>query len=578
MKATQFTLTTLKETPSDAEIISHQLLIKGGFIRKLASGIYSWMPLGLRVLRKVETIVRQEMDRSGAQELLMPVTQPAELWQESGRWQLYDEGLLLKFKDRHDREFCLGPTHEEVITDIARAELRSHKQLPVNYYQIQTKFRDETRPRFGVLRAREFIMKDAYSFHASSACLQETFDVMHATYERILNRMALDFRAVDADSGSIGGSASTEFHVLADSGEDRIAFGSKGRYAANIELAEALTPEEQEEPLQPMRDVPTPNQKTIADVVAFLNIDITKTLKTLVVRGKDTPLVALVLRGDHTLNPLKAAKTGLIAEPMTLATEADIASELGCKPGSIGPIDLKCPIIVDRAASVIKNFTCGANQDHLHFANANWVRDAALGTVADLRNIEIGDPAPNDDGTIEIRRGIEVGHIFQLGNKYSAPLKATVLDAAGKSLTMLMGCYGIGVSRLVGAAIEQNHDDKGIIWPASIAPYEVILIPINAHKSEAVQAAADSLYNQLCAAGIEVLLDDRDQLRPGAKFADAELLGFPHRIVIGDRALADGAVEYTDRATGSTEAWPMEAVVQRLVAHLRAPSKHAESR
>ena len=572
MKATQFTLTTLKETPSDAEIISHQLLIKGGFIRKLASGIYSWMPLGLRVLRKVETIVRQEMDRSGAQELLMPVTQPAELWQESGRWQLYDEGLLLKFKDRHDREFCLGPTHEEVITDIARAELRSHKQLPVNYYQIQTKFRDETRPRFGVLRAREFIMKDAYSFHASSACLQETFDVMHVTYERILNRMALDFRAVDADSGSIGGSASTEFHVLADSGEDRIAFGSKGRYAANIELAEALTPEEQEEPLQPMRDVPTPNQKTIADVVAFLNIDITKTLKTLVVRGKDTPLVALVLRGDHTLNPLKAAKTGLIAEPMTLATEADIASELGCKPGSIGPIDLKCPIIVDRAASVIKNFTCGANQDHLHFANANWVRDAALGTVADLRNIEIGDPAPNDDGTIEIRRGIEVGHIFQLGNKYSAPLKATVLDAAGKSLTMLMGCYGIGVSRLVGAAIEQNHDDKGIIWPASIAPFEVILIPINAHKSEAVQAATDSLYNQLCATGVEVLLDDRDQIRPGAKFADAELLGFPHRIVIGDRALADGAVEYTDRATGSTEAWPVEAVVQRLVAHLRTPS------
>ena len=572
MKATQFTLTTLKETPSDAEIISHQLLIKGGFIRKLASGIYSWMPLGLRVLRKVETIVRQEMDRSGAQELLMPVTQPAELWQESGRWQLYDEGLLLKFKDRHDREFCLGPTHEEVITDIARAELRSHKQLPVNYYQIQTKFRDETRPRFGVLRAREFIMKDAYSFHASSACLQETFDVMHVTYERILNRMALDFRAVDADSGSIGGSASTEFHVLADSGEDRIAFGSKGRYAANIELAEALTPEEQEEPLQPMRDVPTPNQKTIADVVAFLNIDITKTLKTLVVRGKDTPLVAIVLRGDHTLNPLKAAKTGLIAEPMTLATEADIASELGCKPGSIGPIDLKCPIIVDRAASVIKNFTCGANQDHLHFANANWVRDAALGTVADLRNIEIGDPAPNDDGTIEIRRGIEVGHIFQLGNKYSAPLKATVLDAAGKSLTMLMGCYGIGVSRLVGAAIEQNHDDKGIIWPASIAPFEVILIPINAHKSEAVQAATDSLYNQLCATGIEVLLDDRDQIRPGAKFADAELLGFPHRIVIGDRALADGAVEHTDRATGSTEAWPIEAVVQRLVAHLRTPS------
>lgn len=569
MKATQFTLTTLKEMPSDAEIISHQLLIKGGFIRKLASGIYSWMPLGLRVLRKVENIVREEMDRSGAQELLMPVTQPGELWEESGRWKLYDEGLLLKFKDRHDRDFCLGPTHEEVITDIARAELRSHKQLPVNYYQIQTKFRDETRPRFGVLRAREFIMKDAYSFHASSACLQDTFDVMHETYERILNRLTLDFRAVDADSGSIGGSASTEFHVLADSGEDLIAFGTKGNYAANVELAEALMPAEQDEPLQPMHEAPTPDQKTIADVVSFLNVDITKTVKTLIVRGKDTPLVALILRGDHTLNPLKAVKTGLIDAPMTFASEDDIASELGCKPGSIGPIGLKCPVIVDRAASVIKNFTCGANQDHLHLANVNWIRDAALGSVADLRNIEIGDPAPNDDGTIEIRRGIEVGHIFQLGNKYSAPMKATVLDAEGKSLTMLMGCYGIGVSRLVGAAIEQNHDDKGIIWPASIAPYEVVLIPINAHKSEAVQTTADALYTQLSAAGIEVLLDDRDQLRPGAKFADAELLGFPHRIVIGDRALADGAVEYTDRATGATEAWPIETVVQRLVANLK---------
>ena len=565
MKASQFTLTTLKEMPSDAEIISHQLLIKGGFIRKLASGIYSWMPLGLRVLRKVEHIVREEMNRAGAQELLMPVTQPGELWQESGRWQLYDEGLLLKFKDRHDRDFCLGPTHEEVITDIARAELRSHKQLPVNYYQIQTKFRDETRPRFGVLRAREFIMKDAYSFHASSACLQDTFDVMHATYERILNRMTLDFRAVDADSGSIGGSASTEFHVLADSGEDLIAFGSKGSYAANIELAEAVMPVAQDEPLLALSDAATPDQKTIADVVSFLSVDIKKTVKTLVVRGKDAPLVGLILRGDHTLNVLKAEKTGLIHEPLTFASEAEIEAEIGCKPGSIGPIGIKCPIIVDRSASTIKNFTCGANQDHLHLSNANWHRDAALDTVADLRNIEVGDLAPNDDGTIEIRRGIEVGHIFQLGNKYSAPMKATVLDAEGKSLTMLMGCYGIGVSRLVGAAIEQNHDDKGIIWPASIAPYQVILIPINAHKSEAVQTTADSLYALLTEAGIEVLLDDRDQLRPGAKFADAELLGFPHRIVIGDRALATGAVEYTDRATGSTEAWPIDEVVQRLI-------------
>jgi prolyl-tRNA synthetase len=572
MKASQFTITTLKEMPSDAEIISHQLLIKGGFIRKLASGIYSWMPLGLRVLRKVERIVREEMDRAGAQELLMPVTQPGELWEESGRWQLYDEGLLLKFKDRHNRDFCLGPTHEEVITDIARAELRSHKQLPVNYYQIQTKFRDETRPRFGVLRAREFIMKDAYSFHATSACLQDTFNVMHATYERILNRMTLDFRAVDADSGSIGGSASTEFHVLADSGEDLIAFGSKGTYAANIELAEALLPSPQDEPAQPLTEAATPDQKTIADVVSFLGVDITKTVKTLIVRGKDTPLVGLILRGDHTLNPLKAEKTGLIHEPMTFATEAEIASELDCKPGSIGPIGIQCPIIVDRSASVIKNFTCGANQDHQHFCNVNWDRDADLDKIADLRNIEVGDPAPNDDGTIEIRRGIEVGHIFQLGNKYSAPMKATVLDADGKSLTMLMGCYGIGVSRLVGAAIEQNHDDKGIIWPASIAPYHVILIPINDHKSEAVQTTADSLYTQLREAGVEVLLDDRDQLRPGAKFADAELLGFPHRIVIGDRALATGEVEYTDRETGTTQAWPVDAVVQRLVDHLKNAS------
>lgn len=564
MKASQFTISTLKETPSDAEIASHQLLIKAGFIRKLASGIYSWMPMGLRVLRKIEHIVREEMNRSGAQEILMPVTQPGELWEESGRWQLYDEGLLLKFKDRHDRDFCFGPTHEEVVTDIARMELKSHKQLPVNFYQIQTKFRDETRPRFGVLRAREFIMKDAYSFHNTLDCLQSTFEQMHETYSRILTQMNLEFRAVDADSGSIGGSGSIEFHVLADSGEDLIAFSSDGTYAANIELAEAVAPETSESPLLPIKKVETPHQKTIADVVEYLQLPIESTIKTLLVEGSDTSLVALVVRGDHTLNPLKVEKLSAVRQPLTLASEADILAATGCTPGSIGPTTLDFPIIVDRAANALRNFTCGANENDYHLCNVNWSRDTPAFTVEDIRNVESGDLAPNASGTIEIRRGIEVGHIFQLGNKYSAPMKATVLDAEGKAQTMVMGCYGIGVSRLVGAAIEQYHDDRGIRWPTSIAPFQVVLIPINATKSEQVHKTAHQLYQQLLDAGIEVLLDDRDQMRPGVKFAEAELIGYPHRIVIGDRSLTNGEVEYVNRHTLENQAWPVAEVVAKL--------------
>jgi len=569
MKASHFSISTIKETPSDAEIVSHQLLIKGGFIKKLASGIYSWMPMGLRVLRKIEQIVRDEMDRSGAQELLMPVSQPGELWEESGRWQLYDEGLLLKFKDRHDRDFCFGTTHEEVITDIARTELRSHKQLPVNYYQIQTKFRDETRPRFGVLRAREFIMKDAYSFHNSLDCLQSTFEQMHATYTQILTRMQLEFRAVDADSGSIGGSGSIEFHVLADSGEDLIAFSADGSYAANIELAEALAPEANDTPMKALTKVETPNQKTISAVVSFLDVPVETTIKTLIVEGSQTPLVALVLRGDHTLNTLKAEKLPEVRQPLTLAAEADIQSTIGCAPGSIGPAGLNnCPIVVDRSAGVLYNFVCGANEDGFHFTNVNWHRDTPDIVIADIRNVVSGDPSPNGNGALDIRKGIEVGHIFQLGNKYSAPMKATVLDAEGKAQTMVMGCYGIGVSRLVGAAIEQNHDDKGIVWPASIAPFQVVVIPINAHKSPNVERVSLELYEQLEAAGIEVLLDDREQLRPGVKFAEAELIGYPHRIVVGDRTLANNEVEYTERRTLEGANWPISEVTTRLLSAL----------
>ncbi len=568
MRASQFTISTLKETPADAEIISHQLLLRGGFIKKLASGIYSWMPLGLRVLRKIEAIVREEMDKSGAQEVLMPTSQPAELWQESGRWGLYDEGLLLKFKDRHDRDFCFGPTHEEVITDIARQELRSHKQLPVNYYQIQTKFRDETRPRFGVLRAREFIMKDAYSFHTDMVSLAETYDLMHVTYSQILSRMDLKFRPVAADTGSIGGSASTEFHVLADSGEDLIAFSDQSDYAANIELAEAVTPPPSPAEHAALSKVETPHQRTINDIVEYLSLPIEQTVKTLIVEGEKAPLVALVLRGDHTLNAVKAEKHPLVKAPLRMASEDVIRDVFGAGPGSLGPVHAPVDVLIDRAVSVTKNFSCGANEDDYHYVNVNIERDFTPAGIADLRNVEPGDPSPDGKGKIEIKRGIEVGHIFQLGNKYSAPMKATVLDQEGKALTMMMGCYGMGISRLVGAAIEQNNDDRGIIWPNAIAPFTVVLIPVNAHKSELVREVSESLYQSLQATGVEVLLDDRDSVRPGAKFNDAELIGIPHRIVIGERALAEGQVEYTSRATGETELWAQSEAISKIQARL----------
>ncbi|MEK9869032.1 MAG: proline--tRNA ligase [Gammaproteobacteria bacterium] len=564
MRASRYTIATLKETPADAEIISHQLMIRAGLIRKLASGIYSWMPMGLRVLQKVENIIREEMNASGAQEVMLPVIQPAELWHESGRWSQYDEGLLLQIKDRHERDFCFGPTHEEVITDLARGELRSHKQLPVNYYQIQTKFRDETRPRFGVLRAREFLMKDAYSFHLDQASLEETYRDMHDAYTRILSRMDLDFRAVLADTGSIGGSASMEFHVLAESGEDKIAFSSESDYAANIEMAEAIAPEPETDEELAAEEVSTPDVKTISDVTAFLSMPVEKTVKTLIARGSETALVARVLRGDHTLNELKAAKMPEVAAPLQMATDEDIKAALGCSTGSIGPQSLNMPVLVDRAAASLKNFCAGANKDDFHVCNLNWGRDAEPSAVYDLRNVEEGDPSPDGQGVIRFKRGIEVGHIFQLGEKYSRAMNATVLDESGKAVVMSMGCYGMGVSRLVGALIEQNHDARGIIWPEAIAPFSAILIPINAQKSEAVTTVAAQLYEELTASGLDVLLDDREGVRPGAKFADAELMGIPHRIVVGDRGLERGMVEYLYRRDGESVDVPLAEVSGRV--------------
>jgi prolyl-tRNA synthetase len=565
MRASKYTIATLKETPSDAEIISHQLMIRAGLIRKLASGIYTWLPMGLRVLQKIENIIRQEMNASGAQEVMLPVVQPAELWQESGRWSQYDDGLLLQFQDRHERDFCFGPTHEEVITDLARSELKSHKQLPVNYYQIQTKFRDETRPRFGVLRAREFLMKDAYSFHMDQASLEDTYQEMYATYSRILTRMDLDFRAVLADSGSIGGSASMEFHVLAESGEDKIAFSTSGDFAANIEMAEAVAPSADTDDMLDMTEVSTPGVKTIDNVCDFMKVEPARTVKTLIVKGTDTPLVALVLRGDHQLNTLKAEKMPEVASPLELAGDEEIRKTLGCEPGSIGPQGLGIPVLADRSAAAMRNFIAGANKDDMHCSNVNWDRDASFAAVYDLRDVEEGDPSPNGNGTIAFKRGIEVGHIFQLGDKYSKSMNATVLDESGKAVVMAMGCYGMGVSRLVGAVIEQNHDDKGIIWPDAIAPFTAIIVPINAQKSEAVTQTAEKLYADLTAGGVEVLLDDRDGVRPGVKFADAELIGIPHRIVIGDRGLEKGVIEYLNRREGETRDMTLEEVSELLL-------------
>jgi len=563
MRTSQFPLQTVKETPADAEIASHQLMLRAGLIRKLAAGLYNWLPLGLRVLRKVENIVREEMDRAGALELLMPVVQPAELWQESGRWEQYGPELL-RLKDRHGREFCLGPTHEEIITELARNELRSYKQLPANFYQIQTKFRDEIRPRFGVMRAREFIMKDAYSFHLDEASLQETYEQMYAAYSRIFSRCGLDFRAVQADTGSIGGKASHEFHVLADSGEDAIAFSTGSDYAANVELAEAIAPAgERPAPAEEMRRLDTPDARTIDELVEQFGQPVERTLKTLVVAASnevESDLIALLVRGDHELNEVKAEKLPEVASPLRFATEEEIRAAVGAGPGSLGPVKLPFPAIVDRAAATIADFSCGANVDGKHWFGVNWERDLPLPPVADLRSVHEGDPSPDGQGTLTIARGIEVGHIFQLGRKYSEAMNATVLDEKGRATVMTMGCYGIGVSRVVAAAIEQHHDEKGILWPASIAPFHVALLPMKMAKSHRVREAVEKLHDELEAAGLEVLLDDRD-VRPGFMFADMELIGLPHRIVVGERALDEGKVEYRARSESENRFIPLDEIV-----------------
>ena len=547
MRSSNFLIATQKETPADAEVISHQLMLRAGLIRKLASGMYTWLPLGLRVLRKVEAVVRDEMDKSGAQEVSMPVIQPAELWQESGRWEQYGPELL-RIQDRHGRDFCLGPTHEEVVTELVRNEIKSYKQLPINLYQIQTKVRDEIRPRFGIMRSREFLMKDAYSFHADQASLEETYAVMHRAYSNIFTRLNLEFRPVIADTGSIGGSASHEFHVLADSGEDDIAFSDSGSYAANVEMAEALAPAAgRPQPAADLAEVATPGVKSIEELAAFLKIDPASSAKTLLVAGEEEgQLVALVLRGDHQLNPIKAEKIEGIAAPLRLASEEEARATCGAGFGSLGPVGLDIPVIVDRSAACLADFSCGANREDAHLTGVNWERDLPLGRVEDLRRVEEGDPSPDGAGRLQIKRGIEVGHIFQLGTKYSEAMGAKVLDETGRNITMIMGCYGIGVSRIVAAAIEQNHDERGIVWPASMAPFQLAIIPLNMQKSPEVASCAEELYAALLAAGVDVLMDDRNE-RPGVKFADMELVGIPHRIVIGDRALADGKIEYKGR-------------------------------
>jgi len=552
MKTSQFHLQTRRETPADAEIVSHQLMLRTGMIRKHAAGIYTWSPLGLRVLRKVETVVREEMNRAGAVEMLMPAVQPAELWQETGRWQDFGP-LLLKMTDSGQREYCFGPTHEEIITDFARNEIKSLKQLPVCFYQIQTKFRDEIRPRFGVMRAREFLMKDGYSFHLDSASLQQTYDRMHEAYSRIFTRLGLEFRAVEADSGAIGGSGSHEFHVLAATGEDALAVSDQGSYAANVEKALVLVTGESAAPTQTLRTVDTPGVTTIASLCAEFDVPVDKTIKTLIVHASDAveaPLVALLLRGDHELNPIKAEAQAAVAAPLQFASEAEIRQHIGAGPGSLGPVGLSLPMIADQSAALCSDFVAGANRDGEHLFGINWGRDVPLPQVADLRNAQAGDPSPDGAGSLQILRGIEVGHIFQLGDKYSKAMNAVVMDENGQSRAMQMGCYGIGVSRIVAAAIEQHQDDKGIVWPLPLAPWPVVIIPINRHKSPRVAEASDQLYEQLLEAGIDVLLDDRP-LRPGVMFNDMELIGIPHQVVIGERALDQGEVEYRERGCDS---------------------------
>ena len=568
MRVSKFLLSTTRETPADAETASHKLMLRAGMLRKLAAGIYTWTPLGLKVLRKVEAIVREEMDRAGAMEMLMPSIQPRELWDETGRWQKFG-GQLLKIKDRKEQEYCYGPTHEEVVTDWARAELRSYKQLPLNVYQIQTKFRDEIRPRFGVMRAREFIMKDAYSFHVSPEDLAREYQNMYDTYGRIFTRLGLKFRAVKADTGAIGGNASHEFHVLAESGEDAIAFSDGSDYAANVELAEALAPKApRPAPGEPLQAVDTPTQKTIDEVCAFLKVDPKQCVKTLIVRG-EKGLVALCLRGDHEINEAKAAKLPELPGESALADEAEIWKAIQCKPGFIGPVKLpdSIPVIVDRAAAAVADFVCGANQAGKHYTGANWERDARITRIEDLRKVLPGDPSPDGKGTLGIARGIEVGHVFSLGDKYAKAMGASVLDQQGKQAVLQMGCYGLGVSRVVAAAIEQNHDERGIIWPAPLAPFHIALLPLNMHKSDKVKATAEELYKTLTAAGYDVLMDDRD-LRPGPMFADMELIGIPHRVVVSERGLDAGTLEYKGRRDVDNQNVPSGEILGFLKARL----------
>jgi prolyl-tRNA synthetase len=562
MRFTDFGLTTLKEVPAEAEIVSHQLMLRAGLIRRLASGLFTWMPLGLRVLRKIENIVREEMNRAGALELLMPAVQPAELWQESGRWDQYGH-LLLRMRDRHERDYCYGPTHEEVITDIARRELRSYKQLPVNFYQIQTKFRDEIRPRFGVMRAREFIMKDAYSFHVDQSSLEEGYRKMHAAYTAIFQRLGLRFRVVDADSGEIGGSRSQEFHVVADSGEDAIAWSEQDNYASNIETAATSPPDGNAAPPAAMLEkVKTPGAKTVDELARMLGVPPAKIVKTLLVDGTDQP-VALVLRGDHELNTVKAEMLAGVTKPLRMADAETVRKATGCLPGFVGPIGLSIPTCFDHAVRVMSDFVCGANEKDVHWTGVNFGRDLPLGETFDLRNVVEGDSVPGGNGTLTIARGIEVGHIFQLGTKYSESMKATVQDQDGKDVAMSMGCYGIGITRIVAAAIEQNHDDKGIIWPEPLAPFDVALIPINMQRSEALRTASEALYTELEQLGLCVLFDDRDA-RPGVKFADAELIGIPHRVVISDRSLEAGELEYRHRRDAESRMLKRDVALELL--------------
>ncbi len=563
MRLSRFPLFTVKETPADAEIISHQLMLRAGLMRKNAAGIYSWLPLGLRVLRKVEAVVREEMNRAGALELLMPAVLPAELWQESGRWQQYGPELL-RLKDRHQREFCIGPTHEEVITDLFRREIKSYKQLPINFYQIQTKFRDEVRPRFGVMRAREFVMKDAYSFHTTAQSLQETYQAMYDAYTRIFTRLGLQFRAVVADTGSIGGAHSHEFHVLAAAGEDAIVFSNGSAYAANLEMAEALAPPTaRPAAAAQLQRVHTPGVKSIEELCAFLQVPAQRTVKALAVEGADGQPLLLLLRGDHELNLVKAAKLPQVRDPLTFASAEAIHAACGAAPGFLGAVGFQGTVIADRTVAAMSDCIVGANQDDWHLTGVNWGRDCAEPLVADLRNVVDGDPSPDGCGTLSIARGIEVGHVFQLGKKYSAALQAQVLDESGQPLTVSMGCYGIGVSRVVAAAIEQHHDARGIIWPAALAPFQVAVLPIGATRCAAVRAAAEDLYQRLQAAGLEVLLDDRD-LRPGVMFADMELIGIPQRLVISERNLAAGQVEYRGRRDAESTHIPLPEVVTYL--------------